>query len=398
MNKSLNILFVDDEPDFLETTIKRLSRRGYSAQSALDCDAALKILESAWPDVVVLDVMLPGKDGIQCLREIKQKWPATVVILLTGHASMEAGQKGLEYGASDYCLKPIELDELIEKITIACKESAGERTRMYSKILAPYDGTISTESTLRMSCRIARWNDSHVLVVVPFFTKDSGDEQEDEITRGVKIIARQEKVAMDVLFQDGRPSDTIIDISHKKENDLIVMGKAEMSALEKFVISSITGRIIGHARCDVIVLPEGSVLRWRRILLCADGTPFSHAAVNNAIAYARHFKGAINAVHVVSRAPEAMTTAPSGINGKSEVASMVLDEIVVKGKESDVSVTPFVREGDPCRKILEVAEETRADVIIMGSHERVRFANLLLGSVAKEVAMKADCPVFIIKP
>lgn len=124
MEKILKILFVDDEPDFLETIIKRLSRRGYPAQSALNCDAAFQILETGWPDVVVLDVMLPGKDGIQCLREIKQAWPEITVILLTGHASIKAGLQGLEYGANDYCLKPIELDELIEKITIAFQEGS----------------------------------------------------------------------------------------------------------------------------------------------------------------------------------------------------------------------------------------------------------------------------------
>lgn len=124
MKAMRNILFVDDESDFLETIIKRLTRRGYAAKSALNCDEAFAILGTAWPDVVVLDVMLPGKDGIQCLREIKRQWPAMTVILLTGHASLQSGLHGLEYGASDYCLKPIELDDLIEKIQIACRESS----------------------------------------------------------------------------------------------------------------------------------------------------------------------------------------------------------------------------------------------------------------------------------
>ncbi|MDF1592660.1 MAG: response regulator [Desulfurivibrionaceae bacterium] len=125
MKQSLNILFVDDEPDFLETALKRLVRRGYGAQSAACCDEAFGVLETGWPDVVVLDVMMPGKDGIQCLREIKQRWPEMAVIMLTGHASMQTGLRGLEYGAGDYCLKPIELDELLEKIEIACKELNG---------------------------------------------------------------------------------------------------------------------------------------------------------------------------------------------------------------------------------------------------------------------------------
>jgi two-component system, OmpR family, response regulator len=131
--ENLKILFVDDEPDFLETTLKRLSRRGYESKSALNWDEAFQVLARGWPDVVVLDVMLPGKDGIQCLREIKQQWPDLTVIMLTGHASVKAGLQGLEYGANDYCLKPIELDELIEKITIAHRE-ASEQARKRKKL------------------------------------------------------------------------------------------------------------------------------------------------------------------------------------------------------------------------------------------------------------------------
>jgi two-component system OmpR family response regulator len=123
MNKKINILLVDDEQDFLETTMKRLARRGYDVRSTMNCSEAIQVIGSGWPEVVVLDVMLPDMDGIQCLKEIRQKWPTIVVILLTGHASMQAGRQCLEYGANDYCLKPIELDELVEKIKIACKNA-----------------------------------------------------------------------------------------------------------------------------------------------------------------------------------------------------------------------------------------------------------------------------------
>lgn len=122
MSDRFNVLLVDDEKDFLEITTKRLRRRGYNVRSAMTCSEAILIIESDWPAVVVLDVMLPDRDGIECLKEIKQKRPSAIVILLTGHASMQAGRQSMEYGANDYCLKPIELDELIEKIEIAYRE------------------------------------------------------------------------------------------------------------------------------------------------------------------------------------------------------------------------------------------------------------------------------------
>lgn len=123
MTTGITVLLIDDEFDFVETTCKRLIRRGYAARIALTCAEGLTIIESGWPDIVVLDVMLPDRDGMDFLREIKGKWPNLPVILLTGHASMQAGLYGLDCGASDYCLKPIDLETLVEKIAIAHRES-----------------------------------------------------------------------------------------------------------------------------------------------------------------------------------------------------------------------------------------------------------------------------------
>lgn len=117
------ILLVDDEAEFLETMSRRLRRRGFEVRTASDCAAALVEADSGWPNVAVLDVMLGHEDGIECLMRMKRIAPALPVIMLTGHASLQSSILGLEHGASNYCLKPIELDELVEKIIIACKEA-----------------------------------------------------------------------------------------------------------------------------------------------------------------------------------------------------------------------------------------------------------------------------------
>lgn len=118
----INILLIDDEPDFLDITSKRLSRRGYNVSTAVNCGGGLKELDARPVDVVVLDVMLPDMDGIECLQMIKSRFPQVAVILLTGHASLQAGLRSLELGASDYCLKPVELDELVERIEIVYRD------------------------------------------------------------------------------------------------------------------------------------------------------------------------------------------------------------------------------------------------------------------------------------
>lgn len=125
MERALHILLVDDEEDFLEATSKRLVRRGFEVRTATRCAEAMPEVAAAWPDVVVLDVMLPDRDGLECLRAMKRASPRLPVVMLTAHASMQTGLQGIEQGASDYCLKPIELDELVEKIRIAVKDAQG---------------------------------------------------------------------------------------------------------------------------------------------------------------------------------------------------------------------------------------------------------------------------------
>lgn len=125
MDEPLRILLVDDEEDFLEATSKRLRRRGFEVRTAARCEDAMPAVEEGWPGVVVLDVMLPGTGGMEALRRMKRVAPRLPVVMLTAHASMQAGLDGIALGASDYCLKPIELDELVEKLLIAVKDAGG---------------------------------------------------------------------------------------------------------------------------------------------------------------------------------------------------------------------------------------------------------------------------------
>ena len=109
------ILLVDDEVEFLETLVKRLKKREMNVSAVKSGEEALERLEHNPADVVVLDVRMPGMDGIQTLREIKRRYPLIEVIMLTGHASFEVAVQGMELGAFDYLMKPIDIDDLIYK-------------------------------------------------------------------------------------------------------------------------------------------------------------------------------------------------------------------------------------------------------------------------------------------
>lgn len=124
MTKKCRVLFVDDELEFLESMWKRLRKRGYEVETAASSSQALAKLAGFAADVVVLDMKMPVTDGIGCLKEIKKRWPEKEIIFLTGHAAPEAGVNGIRLGAFDYCVKPIDLDNLQEKIELAYRNVA----------------------------------------------------------------------------------------------------------------------------------------------------------------------------------------------------------------------------------------------------------------------------------
>jgi two-component system OmpR family response regulator len=114
--EKFRVLVVDDEDDFRNTLMKRLETRKVPVTGAASGDEALALMQDQDFDIVVLDVKMPGKDGIATLQEMKKLKPQTEVILLTGHASVEAGIQGMRLGAFDYVIKPTPLDELLDKM------------------------------------------------------------------------------------------------------------------------------------------------------------------------------------------------------------------------------------------------------------------------------------------
>jgi DNA-binding NtrC family response regulator len=116
MAKKERVLVVDDELDFLETIVKRLQARKIKASGADSGPKALDLLKEQDFDVVILDVKMPGMDGIETLVEIKKRNPLLPVIMLTGHATVPLGLEGMKQGAFAYVMKPVPLDELLAKI------------------------------------------------------------------------------------------------------------------------------------------------------------------------------------------------------------------------------------------------------------------------------------------
>ncbi len=124
------VLIVDDESQFVESLAERLTLRDYDVQTAESGDVAVERIKGYNFDVVILDVLMPGKDGIQTLREIKAIKPLTEVIMLTGHATVETAIEGMKLGAMDYLMKPCDTNDLVDKIDTAYRRKAEHEERI----------------------------------------------------------------------------------------------------------------------------------------------------------------------------------------------------------------------------------------------------------------------------
>lgn len=117
--EKFSVLVVDDEEDFVETIVKRLKDKGLDAAGAFRGQEALDLLNEREFDVCILDVRMPGMDGIETLREMKKKRPTMEVVMLTGHGSVESGIQGLQLGAYNYVMKPCPFKDLLAQLNLA---------------------------------------------------------------------------------------------------------------------------------------------------------------------------------------------------------------------------------------------------------------------------------------
>jgi DNA-binding NtrC family response regulator len=126
----LRVLVVDDEEELVQTLSERLTVRDYDVSTSLSGEDAVEKLKHYNFDVVILDVAMPGMDGIETLRKIKRTKPLTEVIMLTGHATVESAIEGMRLGAFDFLMKPCKTEELVAKINIAHAKKAEHEERI----------------------------------------------------------------------------------------------------------------------------------------------------------------------------------------------------------------------------------------------------------------------------
>jgi len=119
--KEFKVLMVDDEEDFVTTLSERMKMREVDSEVALDGEQALQRVEDEIPDVMVLDLKMPGIDGLEVLRRVRKAYPQIPVVILTGHGSEKDEAEARRLGAFDYLQKPVDIEKLVKILRKAYK-------------------------------------------------------------------------------------------------------------------------------------------------------------------------------------------------------------------------------------------------------------------------------------
>lgn len=126
-----SVMLVDDEAPFVETMIKRLAKRELKVTAAFSGQGALETLaQHPDVDVVILDVKMPGMDGIETLKKMKAAHPLIEVVMLTAHATVESAIEGMKFGAFDYLMKPCDMELLMGKVSEAARKKQGHEAKI----------------------------------------------------------------------------------------------------------------------------------------------------------------------------------------------------------------------------------------------------------------------------
>ena len=285
-----------------------------------------------------------------------------------------------------------------------------------AKLLLSTDGSEFSEGAVRETINLAKACASKVLALTVVESNpeyealapqliEKAEKNARQHLESIKSRASKEGVDCELIIRQGEdPYKYIAEEAEKNKADMIIMGRRGRTGLKRLMMGSETARVIGHASCNVLVVPRAARLELRNILTATDGSKFSDAAASEAICIAKRTGSrliAVSAVPSESISPMDITHAQmqKDLISQKEFETAENDVKAVKkiAEEEGVKVEGLILSGMPYEAIVETAKEKRADIIVIGSHGRTGLARLLMGSVAERVIGHADCAVLVVK-
>jgi nucleotide-binding universal stress UspA family protein len=260
------------------------------------------------------------------------------------------------------------------------------------------DGSDAGQNAVAVALELARACDSQivavqVLQVVPEFQAVAPDlratlvQEVQKNMAEIKAAAGKLRVALKVVVPEGQtPHAAIVAAAEEIRPDLIIMGRRGKHRLADLFMGSVTARVIGRSPVNVLVVPRGGMVGFQRILVASDGSPYSQAAWECALAMARQAKSRLIGVAVALEEGDLIEA--KGIMGR------MLDAATRAGVPMK-GVTPLGVAADA--GIIQQAIKNEVDLIVVGSYGRTGLKKLLMGSVTERVIGGSPCPILVVK-
>jgi len=280
----------------------------------------------------------------------------------------------------------------------------------YKKILVAVDGSDSSRNALSQAFRFAV--DEKCWITVTSVVPPYDGEIEtigirdiraalrkpcEDALRDSQKFAEQEHALIKTVCEEGEAHERIVDLADAENCDLIIMGRRGLRPVERLLVGRVTARVIGHSQRDVLVVPLGTSVGWKTILLATDGSKYSAVAAERAIAFAKSYGGELKVLSVVDVPTEFYAEAPQAVDDLIKKAKSYVADIKKQAEAAGVKAETFIGEAEAHQAVLNLAKEQKADMIVIGSHGRTGMRRLLMGSVAEKVIGYAGCPVLVVK-
>lgn len=283
-------------------------------------------------------------------------------------------------------------------------------------ILLAYDGSPYSEGALREAIRVAKAckvRKFYVLTVVQTNPEldtiapsvlEKADTNAKEVLEGVKKTAEKEGINCETLARHGdEPYKVIVNEAEKNGVDTIIMGRKGRTGLKRLVMGSVTARVIGHTRANVLVVPKSASFEFRSLLIATDNSPYSERAALEAVNLAKCSGAKLTVISVAGEPMGALEVAHSRsmrdkmAEEERDYAEAFVKKIQDLAAKEGASAEGVVITGKPYESIVETAKDKNIDLIVIGSHGRSGLEKLLMGSVAEKVIIFSPCAVLVVK-
>lgn len=287
---------------------------------------------------------------------------------------------------------------------------------MISHIIICTDGSEYSEGAVREGIGLAKKSKARITVlsVIDFNAEfdalapdllEKMEEQAAGHVRGVKTLAEKEGLICNAfVLRSENAYLAIAEEATKLKADMIILGRRGKTGMKRLLMGSVAKRTIGHAPCNVLVVPRNATLACKTILVATDGSKYSEAAAAEAVKMAKSCSADLIVV----------TAVPAESSAPLDIVSSQMQKDLIAGKEmtsaednvsfvktlaskEQVKVFTLIYAGNPAEVINHAAHDKKADLIIVGSHGRTGIDRLLLGSVAERVIGTAECATLVVK-